>query len=246
MKLYRAIALTALSAVFCCERCHSVDIDVSSLTSGYDFTAAVSQTTWYANAFRTLNYSGLGTVDQVYLRLAAIDMNKAADLTVRIYNDNGGMVGQTVMDTFAFASQPVMKDGVATALYQSTNSGAQLPANSKYWLVVAGTANLATSASWLGRYAASEIPGLNANILPDVDVGYNMMFTNNGGQTWQGCWVSLPNCKMMEFSINAPEPSTYVLGTIITVVLALTARNPRRRAMLHRSTESESIVLTGE
>ena len=246
MKLYRALVFTALWAVFCSERCHSVDIDVSSLTSGYDFSASVSQTTWYANAFRTLNYIGLGKLDQVYLRLATNDMNKAANLTVRIYNDNGGTVGQTLLDTLAFSSQPVTKDGVATANFKSTNSGAQLPANSKYWLVVAGTANLTTSASWLGRYTSNEIAGLNANIMPDVDVGNNMMFTNNGGQSWQGCWVSLPNCKMMEFAITAPEPSTYIFGTIITVVLAITARNPRRRAMHHRSTEMESTALTDE
>jgi len=219
-------------------RTSAVDIDVSSLTPAFNFSGAANTTTWYANAFQTLNYPGQGLIDQVYLRLAAADLSRSPDLLVRIYNDNAGQVGNTLLESFVFQSQPVLRDGVATALFKSNNSGLQAAPNTKYWLVVGGTPNLAGNAAWLGRYTNSEIIGLNAKILPESQTGYNMMTSGNGGQSWQGCWVPDSNCKMFEFALSAPEPSTYVFGAIVTAFLALTARSPRLRA-IHRRKPAE-------
>ncbi|MFM7593009.1 MAG: choice-of-anchor R domain-containing protein [Isosphaeraceae bacterium] len=235
MKLQFSRTSLLLSLLVLCSPATSraANIDVSSLTTTVNFWGDVTTTTWYANAFKSMNYSGLGLVDQVYLRLASNDLSKAANLMVRVYNDNTGQVGQTLLDSFVFQSQPVLRDGVQTALFKSTNSGLQAAPNTKYWLVVGGMPNLVGNASWLGRYTNSEIIGLNAKILPDTETGCNIVITNNGGQSWQGCWVPNPNCKMFEFALSAPEPSTYVFGPIVTALLALTARNPRLRA-LHR------------
>lgn len=219
-------------------RTRAADIDVSSLTPPFNFSGFLTTNTWYANAFQTLNYPGLGLVDQVYLRLAAADLAKAPNLLVRFYNDNAGQVGNSLLESFVIQSQPVLKNGVMTALYKPSNSGLLLAPNTKYWLVVGGTSNLAGNAAWLGRNTNSEIIGLNAKILPESQIGYNMMPSGNGGQSWQGCWVPNSNCKMFEFAITAPEPSTYVFGTIVSAFLALTARNPRLRA-LHRRNPAE-------
>ncbi len=239
VKFHQKPLLLALLLFAGSARSRAVDIDVSSLSASFNFWGNVTTTTWYANAFETLNYSGLGNVDQVFLRLAANDLVKAPNLMVRIYDDNAGQIGQNLLESYFFQSQPVLRDGVFTAEFKSPNPGLQAAPNSRFWLVVGGTPNLVGSAAWLGRYTSNEVVGLNAKILPESEKGFNMMVTGDGGQSWEGCWVPNSNCKMFEFALAAPEPSTYVFGTIVTAFLALTARNPRLRA-LHRRKPPEA------
>lgn len=107
--------------------------------------------------------------------------------------------------------------------YISSPTGFQFPATSRtnYWLVVKND-NLSSNVGWAKSNASSPIynPSSTASISP------NTMSYANSTDGWVK--AGLGNQLMLFSLINAPEPSTYILGTIAAGTLAFLARRPRR------------------
>jgi len=101
-------------------------------------------------------------------------------------------------------------------------------AGTNYWLVV-GNNNTGGHVSWAKTSSKDPIYNLQntGSINPDT-----LNYTNGIG--WQKPTGGDGN-QIMLFAIAAPEPSTYVLGTMVAGVLAFTARHPRFRKMHQRN-----------
>lgn len=107
-----------------------------------------------------------------------------------------------------------------------------LPVN--YWLVVENAnTKKKDQVAWGSAYTNAPIynDSLSASINPNVKE------TDKWGN-W--CQIDTSLCSgdpVMLFSlVHAPEPSTYILGTIVAAVLALTSRNPRFRKIHQNAT----------
>jgi hypothetical protein len=137
---------------------------------------------------------------------------------------NGPIIGEETVNNKKFKSV-AFTDGGSLALPSSSTS-------QNYWLIVENK-NSRGSVDW--AKTSSNTPIFNADnsgsINPDT-----LNFVNGIG--WQKPTGGNGN-QIMLFALNAPEPSTYILGTIVAGVLALTARNPRFRR-IHRRGENES------
>lgn len=107
--------------------------------------------------------------------------------------------------------------------YFSSPTSFQFPAtpHTNYWLVVKND-NLSSNVGWAKSNAASPIynPSSTASINPN---------TMNYANSTDGWVKSGLGNQIASFAlINAPEPSTYILGTIAAGTLAFLARRPRR------------------
>ncbi|MFM7128795.1 MAG: hypothetical protein ACKO0V_05500 [bacterium] len=112
-------------------------------------------------------------------------------------------------------------DGTGYKFYATNDSR-------NYWLVV-GNNNPSLKVGWAKTSSTDPIfnPEKTGAANPDT-----LNFSTGIG--WQKPTGGDGN-QIMLFAISAPEPSTYVLGTLVAGVLAFTARNPRFRKLHQRN-----------
>lgn len=221
-------------------------IDVSSLTvNPYNPSNhhSVSVNKWYANAFVTHNGPGFeAEVDEIKL---ALKLNQAIDATklyVQIYSNAGvNHVGNALAGGQFFLNDDPNSitpdaDGVYTLRYDTNNGGVKLAGGTKYWLVVGSTDSTLSGTGqnrvdWLKTNPQADVVGDGATILRDIEKSTQIWESGDSGQSWVVCWTPDQGNQMMRFAISTPEPSTYILGSIIAAVLAFTARSPRFRKL---------------
>ena len=112
-----------------------------------------------------------------------------------------------------------------------------------YWLVISN-ASKTNKVGW--AKTASDDPIFNTSGSASINPN-TLNFTNGIG--WQKPSPGDGNQIMLFSLVHAPEPSTYVLGTIVAGVLALTARNPRFRRIHGRGEnegDSEALANSAE
>lgn len=215
----------------------AVDVNVSSLppANGSNQQHDIKEKLWYANAF-TIDNTSNGVINTIFLALDPGDqppppsISKANALDVNVYVSNpDGSVNYTptgFIGSFSFNNSVSPYPGsVANAPYSyngDPNQSISLTAD-KYWIVVSTNQNLATNdkVSWFKKNQATNEVGSYASILPDIRE-YNVTTGN-----WST--VNSGN-QMMRFAI-VPEPSTYVLGAVMTGVLAFVNRYQARQKM---------------
>jgi hypothetical protein len=215
-------------------------VDVSSLPpdNASDQQHDIKEKLWYANAF-TIDNTSNGVFSTIFLALDPGDkppppsISKANALDVNVYGSNpDGSVNYTtsgLKGSFSYNNSVSPYPGsVANAPYSfngDPNQSISLP-NDKYWIVVSTNQNLATNdkVSWFKKNQTTDEVGLFASILPDIRE-YNVTTGN-----WS---TANSGNQMMRFAINVPvpEPSTYVLGAVMTGVLAFVSRYQARQKM---------------
>lgn len=213
-------------------RAGDVIIDVSSLPrdNPSDQGHKLDTDHWYANAFTTDAYSGQGKLDAIFLALSADDFSKAGQLVVQVRADDNNTVSNSVLFNYSLKAVNVIEDGVKTAQYSVSDGPGLLAPNKKYWLVVGGDATLdglgGNTVKWFKKNPGADVSGTNATIIRQVS------FSNNAGGTGTGTWrADDEGNQMMRFKLNTaqvPEPSTYVLGSLISGTLILLNRRKKR------------------
>lgn len=221
-----------------------VKVDVSSLPPGNasDQQHDIKAKLWYANAFRiegtTTPEAAFNTI---FLALDPSDnpplpsIDKASALDVSVYaSDENGNVNYTVeglKGNFLYKPSVTYPGSVANVAYSYVPTGEEtqleLP-NAKYWLVVSTNEKLQEydleKVSWFKKSQTTDEVGEFASILPDIKE-YNVT---------TGKWSSVnEGNQMFRFAINnpVPEPSTYVLGAVMTGVIAFVNRYKARQKM---------------
>lgn len=215
-------------------------VDVSSLPpdNASDQQHDVTEKLWYANAFRIEGTTTPeATFNTIFLALDPSDkpsppsIGKANALDVRVYgSDANGDVDYTITGlkgNFVYNPSVTYPGSVANAAYSYDNTELVLP-NAKYWLVVSANKKLddykSEKVSWLKKSQKTDEVGDFASILPDIK-----KYTVSSGK-----WSSAnEGNQMMRFAINnpVPEPSTYVLGAVMTGVLTFVSRYQARQKM---------------
>ena len=223
-------------------------VDVSSLQpdNSSDQQHDIKANLWYANAF-TIDNTSAGVFNTIFLALDPSDkppppsIDKAEALDVKIYASNpDGSVNYTPLGfKGAFSYNPSVtpyysnKPGdvqVANAPYSYNGNPTQtisLPAD-RYWIVVSTNEKLndytLQKVSWFKKSQKTNEVGDFGSILPDIKE-YNVTT-----QKWSS--VNEGN-QMFRFAINipVPEPSTYVLGAVMTGLLAFVNRYQTRQKM---------------
>lgn len=225
----------------------AVDIEIVNVTSlppdnGSDQQHDIKAKLWYANAFRiegtTTPEAAFNTI---FLALDPFDnppppsIDKASALDVQVYgSDASGDVDYTVTGlkgNFLYNPSVTYPGSVANVAYRYDPTGAEtqlvLP-NAKYWLVVSTNEKLLEydleKVSWFKKSQTTDEVGEFASILPDIKE-YNVT---------TGKWSEVQSGnQMFRFAINnpVPEPSTYVLGAVMTGVLAFVNRYQARQKM---------------
>lgn len=225
------------------------EIDVSSLdvdpyNPNVHHSVAINK--WYANAFVTHNSdTDISKPDIIKLALRLNDPGDVSKLYVQIYNNVGDNHVGFALDDGQFTFQGDVSslspdsDGVYTVDFQTGNGGVTLYGDTKYWLVVGSTDSSLNGTGqnrvdWLKTNPQSDVVGTGATILRDIEKSTQIWQSGDNGQTWQVCWTPDQGNQMMRFAIATPEPSTYVLGTIVAAILAFTARKPHFRALQQR------------
>jgi hypothetical protein len=224
-------------------------VNVSSLPpdNASDQQHDIKEKLWYANAFRIEGETPEGAEEAafntIFLALDPSDnppppsIDKASALDVSVYgSDENGNVNYTVeglKGNFLYNPSVTYPVSVANVAYsyvpKQTETQLVLP-NAKYWLVVSTNEKLQEydleKVSWFKKSQTTDVSGPNAyaSILPDIKE-YNVT---------TGKWSSVnEGNQMFRFAINnpVPEPSTYVLGAVMTGVLTFVSRYQARQKM---------------
>ena len=219
----------------------AVDIvDVTSLPpdNASDQQHDIKEKLWYANAFRIEGTTSEGAAfDTIFLALDPSDkpsppsIDKASALDVRVYgSDTNGDVDYTttgLKGNFVYNPSVTYPGSVANVAYRYDKTELVLP-NAKYWVFVSTNEKLddykSEKVSWFKKSQKTDEVGEFASILPDIKE-YNVT---------TGKWSSVnEGNQMFRFAINnpVPEPSTYVLGAVMTGVLAFVNRYQARQKM---------------
>ena len=226
----------------------AVDIvDVTSLPpdNASDQQHDIKEKLWYANAFRIEGETPEGAEEAafntIFLALDPSDnppppsIDKASALDVSVYgSDENGNVNYTVeglKGNFLYNPSVTYPGSVANVAYSYVPTGLEtqleLP-NAKYWLVVSTNEKLQEydleKVSWFKKSQTTDEVGEFASILPDIKE-YNVT---------TGKWSEVQSGnQMFRFAINnpVPEPSTYVLGAVMTGVLDFVNRYQARQKM---------------
>ena len=220
----------------------AVDIvDVTSLPpdNASDQQHDIKEKLWYANAFRIEGKTKPeATFDTIFLALDPFDkpppssIDKAEALDVRVYaSDSNGDVDFTddgLRGSFVYTPDvyyPGTVQNVAYTFDKKDTDTLILP-NAKYWVVVSTNEKLddykSEKVSWFKKSQKTDEVGEFASILPDIKE-YNVT-----SKKWSS---ANEGNQMFRFAINnpVPEPSTYVLGAVMTGALAFVNRYQARQ-----------------
>jgi len=213
-------------------------VNVSSLPpdNASDQQHDIKANLWYANAFEITTSEA--TFSTIFLALDPFDkppppsIDKANALDVRVYkSDPNGDVDFTEngrLGSFVYTPGVSYDSPVQNVAYTYDQSDPLILNNAKYWIVVSTNENLndynLEKVSWFKKSQKTDEVGEFASILPDIKE-YNVT---------TGKWSSVnEGNQMFRFAINnpVPEPSTYVLGAVMTGVLAFVSRYQARQKM---------------
>lgn len=135
-------------------------------------------------------------------------------------------------------TNPTFTSGPAVFNFTVVGSQYTLAANATYWLVVKhnGEGDLF---SWIFAdnqdVPDPQPPVLNQMYTPFAQNGSGITYATNGTQayntvttTWTN-FSSSPNYSGLRYTVNVPEPSTYALGAIGTLVMGAVARRKNRK-----------------
>lgn len=126
-------------------------------------------------------------------------------------------------------TSPTLNNGPAIFNFQVVGSQYTLAANTTYWVVVKYQ-----PVDDLFTWMFADNGTLNQTYTPTAQNGFNISYATNGTQafntatsTWTN-FSSSPNYSGLRYSI-VPEPSTYALGAIGTLVMGAVARRKTRK-----------------
>lgn len=205
------------------------DINISTLASpnnGGTIIGTPNAGNWAASQFQVGPDSPLSSINQIILALepSGSGTTNLSLLSVSIYSDLAGLPGVELTP----GSGEFVNPGTLSVPGNVTFSRLipfTLQSNTTYWVVLESTAGstLADSARW----SYSEDPGSLSVMGTNGQINSVTASSFNSGGTWN------PNTNQFyRFAIHAPEPSTYVLGSVATGVMAFAARRRNRQVSI--------------
>lgn len=198
----------------------SVDISTFNASTPFFSTSDIQPGNRSANQFQVITSipMSINRIDLVFSM--STGENALTGLTVSIWSDTGTSTGQPNSQLglpFSYKPNTVTTNGtVQFASFYYSGSGGFNNYNSpgsKYWLVLQPTSG---KVQWQKVAGTNQIVNsLGTAAVNPVEVDY------------KSSWSS-PNSQIMAFAIHsAPEPATYLLGLVTTIVLAIVARRKR-------------------
>ena len=135
-------------------------------------------------------------------------------------------------------TSPTLSDGPAIFNFKVVGSQYTLAANATYWVVVKYNP-VGDLFTWMFAdnqdVPDPQPPVLNQTYTPFAQNSSGISYATNGTQayntvttTWTN-YSSSPNYSGLRYTINVPEPSTYALGAIGTLVMGTVARRRTRK-----------------
>ena len=128
-------------------------------------------------------------------------------------------------------TNPTFNNGPAVFNFTVVGSEYTLAANATYWLVVKYKA-IGDLFTWM----FADNGTLNQTFTPTAQNSSGMTYATNGTQAYNtgtSTWTnfsSSPNYSGLRYTVNVPEPSTYALGAIGTLVMGAVARRKSRKS----------------
>lgn len=207
----------------------AVDINISSLATSNNGGTLIGTPTagnWAASQFQVGPDLNLSIIKQVVLSLEAGGSGNTnlSLLTVSFYSDVLGVPGIDLTT----AGTEFLNPGILTApadVTFTTTTPFTLQANTTYWIVLESSAGFTVADS--PRWTYDEDSGSSPLVGVNGQINNLTTATFNSGATW-----NVSANRYYRYAINVPEPSTYVLGSVATGVMAFVARRRNRQSLI--------------
>lgn len=154
--------------------------------------------------------------------------NDFASIQVALYGNSGGSP-DTAASPVATFTNPTFNNGPDVFTF-TTNGTVTLASNTTYWLVVKYDYDVGTSLfTWM---YSQENPTSGNPVAPTAQNGSGITYAGTKGyDVFNPGWFNFPSSQAgLRYAVlTVPEPSTYALGAIGTLVMAAVARRRSRK-----------------
>lgn len=174
--------------------------------------------------------SSASTLDSVSLLLRTLGKDNVNTFSLYLYDATGagGAPGSQIASIGTHTLRGgVSPDGTNYTSYPElsfNNIGMSLAANQQYYLVVKNDfTSQGDQIFWKNSSSAASTSLVNSPVL------YNYISSNS--LTWSSCSAGSLNMMVMATAVAVPEPSTYALAAIGSVIMAALARRRKKQVV---------------